>query len=249
MTDFSSNDPSSFGWTAPPSSVEPFAFRGQQFPQGLHPLAVPIFTEALSRLCAVPGFELHPGPPMVAGDWGYEARDIINNPGTLSFHAYAIAIDVNAPWNPQGQADPAPSPYRIGDQADELVRPLGILWGGSPEFGSNPDRMHFELHLSPAQCGRPGPIPTPAPSRYPFPLPPGWYYGPLSGPDASVSGAGPSDGPYRPGLERVQRLLGVSPDGLYGPITAAATRAFQQRHGLVVDGLIGILTWTSLLGR
>ena len=37
-----------------------------------------------------------------------------------------------------------------------------------------------------------------------------------------------------------------TPDGIYGPATEAAVRAFQQRRGLDVDGIIGQQTWASL---
>src|SRR5690606_13216859 len=36
-----------------------------------------------------------------------------------------------------------------------------------------------------------------------------------------------------------QRRVGVSADGVFGPVTAAATRAFQERVGLRVDGVVG----------
>jgi peptidoglycan hydrolase-like protein with peptidoglycan-binding domain len=36
-------------------------------------------------------------------------------------------------------------------------------------------------------------------------------------------------------------------DGLFGPRTAAAVWAFQQAHGLIVDGIVGPQTWHSLL--
>jgi peptidoglycan hydrolase-like protein with peptidoglycan-binding domain len=39
----------------------------------------------------------------------------------------------------------------------------------------------------------------------------------------------------------------LAPDGIFGPLTRAATIAFQGSHGLVPDGIIGPLTWGALL--
>ena len=36
-------------------------------------------------------------------------------------------------------------------------------------------------------------------------------------------------------------------DGIFGPGTQSAVRAFQSRHNLVVDGIVGPKTWTELL--
>jgi len=43
-----------------------------------------------------------------------------------------------------------------------------------------------------------------------------------------------------------QRMLGLPVDGILGPKTGAAIRAFQASHGLAVDGNIGRLTWDAL---
>ncbi len=48
---------------------------------------------------------------------------------------------------------------------------------------------------------------------------------------------------------KAQQLLGVTADGIFGPITAAATRSFQLKKGLQVDGVIGPQTWTALLAN
>jgi peptidoglycan hydrolase-like protein with peptidoglycan-binding domain len=45
------------------------------------------------------------------------------------------------------------------------------------------------------------------------------------------------------------REMVVTVDGDFGPQTAAAVRAFQQQAGLVVDGIVGPLTWGALVGQ
>lgn len=51
----------------------------------------------------------------------------------------------------------------------------------------------------------------------------------------------------------LQQLLGSyytgAIDGIFGPITDAAVRQFQQDHGLTVDGWVGPITWGVLLSQ
>ncbi len=54
------------------------------------------------------------------------------------------------------------------------------------------------------------------------------------------------EGDTGPAVAAVQRRLGVTPDGDFGPITLAAVRGFQARHGLVVDGEVGAHTLAAL---
>jgi peptidoglycan hydrolase-like protein with peptidoglycan-binding domain len=39
----------------------------------------------------------------------------------------------------------------------------------------------------------------------------------------------------------------VTVDGIFGPQTDAAVRAFQQQKGLAVDGIVGPQTWSALI--
>lgn len=48
------------------------------------------------------------------------------------------------------------------------------------------------------------------------------------------------------GVARLQGVVGVRADGLFGPLTDAALRRFQRRRGLVPDGVVGPRTWAAI---
>lgn len=90
------------------------------------------------------------------------------------------------------------------------------------------------------------PKPTTTSKAPAFPLPRGSYFGPKSGPAASVSGYYS----HRADLKRWQAQMrkrgwSLTADGLYGPTTAKVARQFQKEKGLPVDGLIGAATWAA----
>jgi hypothetical protein len=58
--------------------------------------------------------------------------------GSLSLHAYGLAIDLNASENPQG-AEP-----RMDRRVVAAFEREGFTWGG--RWPTAPDGMHFELH-------------------------------------------------------------------------------------------------------
>lgn len=48
-------------------------------------------------------------------------------------------------------------------------------------------------------------------------------------------------------LLRGRGLYSSQPDGIYGPQTASAVKAFQRKRGLIVDGIVGPQTWPHLI--
>src|SRR3954454_14975083 len=53
-------------------------------------------------------------------------------------------------------------------------------------------------------------------------------------------------------VRTLQQLLrargqGVAVDGVFGPATETAVRAFQQQRHLALDGVVGTLTWAALI--
>jgi peptidoglycan hydrolase-like protein with peptidoglycan-binding domain len=52
-----------------------------------------------------------------------------------------------------------------------------------------------------------------------------------------------SRGPY---VAKVQRWLGLTPDGIFGRATHRAVKRWQRRHGLTPDGVVGPATWRAL---
>jgi peptidoglycan hydrolase-like protein with peptidoglycan-binding domain len=47
-------------------------------------------------------------------------------------------------------------------------------------------------------------------------------------------------------IRKVQRRVGVSADGVFGPATERAVKRWQRRHGLVADGVVGPQTRSAM---
>jgi lysozyme family protein len=51
---------------------------------------------------------------------------------------------------------------------------------------------------------------------------------------------------HRAAVVALQRRLGIAADGVFGPGTLRALKAFQRRRGLAADGVVGAATWRAL---
>jgi len=49
-----------------------------------------------------------------------------------------------------------------------------------------------------------------------------------------------------PAVRDLQAALGITVDGAFGPATDTAVRAFQRRHQMLPDGVVGPQTWAAL---
>ena len=71
------------------------------------------------------------------------------------------------------------------------------------------------------------------------------------GPGGTTAAAGTGGAVLKTGagggtVVALQRALGVSADGVFGPKTRRAVRRFQRSHGLTVDGIAGPVTLRAL---
>jgi hypothetical protein len=200
------------------------------------------------------------------GCWGFQPshNDYVSN----SNHESGTAMDLNATEHPIG-TDPASNFTAAQIAAARKLRDSygGVVrWGG--DYTGRKDGMHWEindgLYGSPRvaqlaakiRAGQhaeaPSPVKPPTPRAPAYPLPPGYYYGPLSGPAKCISGKYKTDLPeWREGLKLWQQRMRdrgwrITPDGYFGPQTAAVARAFKaEKHVGDGSGNIGRAVWNA----
>lgn len=66
----------------------------------------------------------------------------------------------------------------------------------------------------------------------------------------TVTGSTPLVKLYHKGepVKRIQKAVGITVDGYYGPNTKNAVQAYQRKHGLAADGIVGPKTWAAING-
>jgi D-alanyl-D-alanine carboxypeptidase len=117
----------------------------------VHERVAGIFTAFINELVErPPGYSLRNRP--YQDDWSYSCRHIDNDPSKpWSNHAWGLAIDINAEDNPQMAPLTTNMPSWVR-QAQPLMDKYGLRWGGT--FSDEPDPMHFEFMLTPADADR-----------------------------------------------------------------------------------------------
>ena len=70
--------------------------------------------------------------------------------------------------------------------------------------------------------------------------------GALGGSGGAEAQAKPATASRGSGVSALQRMLGVSADGVFGPQTQKAVKAYQRNHGLTADGIAGPQTRSKL---
>ncbi|HEU4425958.1 MAG TPA: M15 family metallopeptidase [Pilimelia sp.] len=157
--------------------------------------------------------------------WGFNCR-AIRGTDVPSNHSWGLAVDINSLANPMGSTFKSDIPPAVV----AMWWAAGFYWGGN--YQNRPDAMHFEYIRRPSDVEAS-----------------------LMTARGYLTGAQPWTGrllrladPRMRGSDVawVQTRLnakGASPkvavDGIWGPKTDEAFRAFQKRAGLVLDGVYG----------
>jgi peptidoglycan hydrolase-like protein with peptidoglycan-binding domain len=178
-------------------------------------------------------------------EWGYAERNIVGAATTLSNHASGTAVDANATKHPLARTGTWSSAQKSKVHARLALYDGVLRWG--EDYHHRVDGMHFEIIKPPADVAtladkiRQGALGNGARSylvgRAPFRA--------SATPDVAHANpfAEPADlvqlGDTGDGVRWVQWAVGVTVDGIFGPITDAAVQSFQRAHHIAVDGIVG----------
>jgi hypothetical protein len=186
---------------------------------GIAPLVTWLLEQTVAR-----GYGLRQGEC-----WGFANRAIrgTNKP---SNHSWGLAVDLNAPANPMTDRLVTDMPPWM----PALWKSKNFRWGG--EYPRRKDAMHYEFMGTPDDARR------------------------LIAEIGGTAVAATTTAGSRPTIKKgakgeavmlMQQRLNASggkltADGVFGPKTDQALRAFQKQRGLTADGICGPKTWAAL---
>lgn len=172
------------------------------------------------------GYDVKPGQT-----WGFACR-AIRGTDTPSNHSWGLALDINSLTNPMSTTFASDIPPAVV----AMWWAAGFYWGGW--YGSRPDTMHFEYIHRPSDVDRD----LTAARTYLTGQP--WTGRLLRLSQPRMRGADVAWVQNRLNAEATSPRL--VQDGVFGPKTEQALRAFQQKAGLAVDGVYGPRTHAAL---
>lgn len=128
--------PEALGWGPACKTPVVTLRRGDGLRIGLHPAIAPLVA-MLIDLTELRGYDVRPHDT-----WGYNCRNVAGTK-VSSYHAWGLAIDINATTNGRGGRGDIP-----GDVVSLWTR-HGFAWGGT---WRHTDPMHFEFERSPTSA-------------------------------------------------------------------------------------------------
>lgn len=184
-------------------------------------------------------------PLHVGWCWGWLVK-VIEGSTTISNHASATAIDLDAPELPMGTPASRNMSAAQIEECHAIERESGgvVRWGG--DF-SRPDPMHWEINGTPEQVAA-----FAATLRQPPRI--------IARPDTTeeIMAALPTlkSGASNGWVRRAQALCNlvshtgddITVDGDYGAVTTAKVKSVQRVGAVKVTGVIDVQTWAVLLG-
>ena len=170
---------------------------------------------------------------------GEKGKTVTNAPGYSysSMHQWGVAFDYcrtdkpNAFDNVDG----------FFDKVGKIGKSIGLEWGG--DWKKPVDKPHFQL----PDWGS-----TPTRLKMLYSRPEKFFEswstisdGPKSDKAEDVKMKTIKSGSKGNAVKVWQIIVGVYPDGVFGTKTERATKEFQRKHNLTVDGIVGDKSWSA----
>jgi D-alanyl-D-alanine carboxypeptidase len=135
------------GWPVgvPPSQLTQVDVSGTRYPGGVR-TEIAALVSLLTAECKARGYQFGTPNDPSYGCWGYSNRPV-SGTQKPSNHSWGLAVDINAPRNPQKRPLTTDMPAWM----PALWKRYRFDWGGDYQIAT-PDPMHFEYQGTPAQA-------------------------------------------------------------------------------------------------